>query len=151
MVYSVSTVTDTLLDRSRLRELQVSNLMLQKLLYYSQAWHLVLANKALFDDEVEAWVHGPVVPSVFRRFKQFKWDPITEQISVCNDRYLVTYLDSVLQKYGKYSAKQLERLTHSEAPWCEARVGIAPDEPSNKVISKDAMYRYFKGLIQANA
>ena len=53
----------------------ISNLKLQKLLYYAQAWHLALYGEPLFRDRIEAWVHGPVVPPVFGAFKHNKWQP----------------------------------------------------------------------------
>src|SRR6266446_3445682 len=54
----------------------VTNLKLQKLLYYAQAWKLALHGKPLFNDRIEAWVHGPVVPVVFREYRDFKWAPL---------------------------------------------------------------------------
>lgn len=53
-----------------------TNLKLQKLLYYSQAWYLALYDLPLFDDRIEAWVHGPVVPPVYGAFKGKEWQPI---------------------------------------------------------------------------
>ena len=46
----------------------LSPLKLQKLLYYCQAWHYTIFNKELFDEKIEAWAHGPVVPSQYKRF-----------------------------------------------------------------------------------
>lgn len=151
MAYTIDTVTDALLERSRSRGIAMSNLMLQKLLYYSQAWHLALANAPLFNEDFEAWVHGPVVPAVFRRFKHFRWDAITDAVNPCNDAQLNVYLDSVLNSYGGYSAKQLERLTHSEWPWIFARAGVPDDEPCTHVISEDVMRVYFQTLIRTPA
>lgn len=149
MTRDINSVSDALISRCRERGLSVSNLMLQKLLYYSQAWHLALGNAPLFEDEIEAWVHGPVVPLVFRRFKVYKWDPITERVPTCSDASLIQFLDSIISLYGKYSAKDLERLTHNEAPWTNARVGLSPDEPSSKVIPKEDIRSYFRGLMPA--
>jgi uncharacterized phage-associated protein len=146
MTYSAEVITDALLYQCRLRGLSVGNLMLQKLLYYAQGWSLVLRNKPLFNEEVEAWVHGPVVPSVFRRFKHLKWDAITEETTPRIDTTTLGYLNSVLDVYGKYQPKQLERLTHSERPWCETRIGLAADDPSNRVIPKALMQGYFSSL-----
>lgn len=56
----------------------VSNLKLQKLLYYAQAWHLAIFKQPLFNDEIEAWVHGPVVPEVFRAYRDNKWASIPD-------------------------------------------------------------------------
>ena len=51
----------------------VSNLKLQKLLYYVQGWSLALDNKPAFQDRLEAWVHGPVQSSVYGTFKSYRW------------------------------------------------------------------------------
>lgn len=48
----------------------LTNLKLQKLLYYAKGWYLALYDKPLFNDKIEAWVHGPVVPSIYHAFKQ---------------------------------------------------------------------------------
>ena len=54
----------------------VSNLKLQKLLYYCQAWYLALYDGPLFDERIEAWTHGPCVPPVYGEFKVWQWNPI---------------------------------------------------------------------------
>jgi uncharacterized phage-associated protein len=56
----------------------ISNLKLQKLLYYAQAWHLALYDSSLFPERIQAWVHGPAVPPVYRRFKEWAWKPISD-------------------------------------------------------------------------
>ncbi|PKP61136.1 hypothetical protein CVT91_03840 [Candidatus Atribacteria bacterium HGW-Atribacteria-1] len=56
----------------------ITNLRLQKLLYYTQVWHLVNFNKEpLFDDEIKAWNFGPVVEEVYHKFKNFRHTPIS--------------------------------------------------------------------------
>jgi uncharacterized phage-associated protein len=49
----------------------ISHMKLQELLYYAQGLHLALNGRPLFDDTIEAWTHGPVVPTVYREFKRF--------------------------------------------------------------------------------
>lgn len=58
----------------------LTNMKLQKLLYYAQGWHLALKGDALFDERIEAWPHGPVVPPVYGTFKHYRWNPITETV-----------------------------------------------------------------------
>ena len=50
----------------------ITNLKLQKLVYYAQAWHLALFDEPLFDDPIEAWVHGPVVSSLYSKFPEHR-------------------------------------------------------------------------------
>src|SRR4051794_29210853 len=92
----------------------VTNLKLQKLLYYAQGWYLALNNDPLFNDRIEAWPHGPVVPRVYGRFKHWRWDPISEAIASPQLRDKVAaHLKEVMDVFGIYSAFQLERMTHA--------------------------------------
>jgi len=126
----------------------VSNLKLQKLLYYAQAWNLVFIEEPLFSDTCEAWVHGPVVARVFSEYKANRWSPISEPIGPTVEYPEITaHIDNVLTAYGDLGATQLERLTHQETPWIEARAGLAPDEPSRNVISMKSMKEFYSSLI----
>jgi uncharacterized phage-associated protein len=49
----------------------ISNLKLQKLLYYAQGFHLALYDEPLFPEAIEAWTHGPVVPDLYRHYKKY--------------------------------------------------------------------------------
>ena len=127
----------------------ISNLKLQKLLYYAQAWHLALYDKPLFKASIEAWVHGPVVLSVYRTYRQYSWQPIQEEpekvkllSSTCE------FLDEVMDVYGEFSAYQLEKLTHSEDPWRNARGDLPPDASSSVTISHISMRDYYKARAQ---
>jgi uncharacterized phage-associated protein len=123
---------------------RVSNLKLQKLLYYVQGWHLALKGEPIFTAEIQAWVHGPVTPEVFHLYKHFRWNPIekpTEDLAM--PASIASHTKLVLDAYGKYAASQLEALSHSESPWIDARMGLSPNAPSNAVISHQAMRVYF--------
>lgn len=94
----------------------MTNLRLQKLVYYAQAWHLAIAEKPLFQDDVEAWVHGPVVPCLYYAYRDYGWQPIPrpDRDAVAMDDQTRELLDEVWDTYGQFSAKALENLTHSE-------------------------------------
>jgi uncharacterized phage-associated protein len=144
--YTADKVADTLIHLARERHIDITNLKLQKLLYYAQAWNLVFKDEELFAEDIEAWIHGPVVPSVFRRFKSFRWNTIDSPVNAVTDDALGSHLVSVLDAYGKFGANQLERLTHEEEPWRIARSGVAPDAPSNAVISKKSMKTFYTDI-----
>lgn len=128
----------------------ITNLKLQKLLYYSQAWHLALHGKSLFDDRIEAWVHGPVVPTVFREYREFKWAPLpSDPMSSAPSADICRHITKVLSTYGKFDATKLEHLTHSEGPWIEARNGIPGDVASTNEISHAAMMSYYRARLNA--
>lgn len=128
---------------------QLTNKKLQKLLYYSQAWSLVLKNKALFPDEIEAWVHGPAIPVVYDVFKEFGRGDING-VSIDSSEFSALdesergVLDMVWNIYGKYDGDYLEALSHSEEPWQKAREGLETFEISKAVIPQDSMRVYYE-------
>ena len=124
----------------------LSNLKLQKLVYYAQGFHLALMGKPLFDEPIEAWEHGPVVPVLYRKFKQYGSAAV---LAPENGIEIGAYpeevrdlLDEVYQVYGQYSASKLRNMTHAEPPWVEAH-NVSP----STVISHDSMKRYFQTLV----
>ena len=123
----------------------ITNLKLQKLLYYAQGWHLAFFDKPLFRDSIEAWVHGPVVPSVYSLFKGHGYKPIpVHPRKVPIPRKLREFLSELLLTYLRFDAFSLERMTHQEEPWKEARGSLPPTQPCRKVISTATMKRFFK-------
>ncbi|AWO91946.1 MULTISPECIES: Panacea domain-containing protein [Bradyrhizobium] len=125
----------------------ITPLKLQKLLYYAQAWALVELKRPLFEEDFQAWAHGPVLESIFNDFRKYRWDAIPAPESVPElDAETFAHLGSILQVYGDFSAKKLEAMTHKEDPWKDARAGLKPEERSNAKISKDSMREYYSAL-----
>lgn len=118
----------------------ISNLKLQKLVYYAQGFHLAIFGKELFPEKIEAWNHGPVVPDLYHAYKQYGSNliPAPEGYSCESlsdeEQELVT---EVFQVYGQFSAWKLRDLTHQESPWIE-------NEAINGVISPFEMMEYFQ-------
>lgn len=135
-----------LIFKSSLDGKPVTNLKLQKLLYYAQGWYLAFYRKQLFADRIEAWVHGPVVPEVFREYRDFRWSPLPA-LEATVSAEIADHADQVLSSYGNFDAFQLERMTHSESPWLEARLGLPADRAANVEIKPEAMTRYFRSLV----
>lgn len=135
--------------KAKREEKAITNKKLQKLLYYAQAWHLVFEDKPLFKEEIEAWIHGPVVNDVYQTFKGFGRKPIIwkklddKEVEKTPGQDL---LDSVWSAYGKFDAEYLEILTHSELPWQEARESLDEGEPSDAVISHESMKNFYGAL-----
>lgn len=144
---SPASVSDFLHAECRERGELLTNLKLQKLLYYAQAWHLALRDAELFAENFEAWVHGPVLPSQYHRFKKFVWTPITDHIEKPKLSDEVSgHLIEIVDVFGTETAIALELMTHREKPWQEARGDLAPDAPSSAVIKKGAMQEYYRAL-----
>ncbi|SDD03904.1 Panacea domain-containing protein [Actinokineospora iranica] len=129
----------------------MSAMKLQKLVYYSQAWHLVWDERPLFDQPIEAWANGPVVPDLYRRhqgqYTLTNWpDGNSTRLSPSEQETV----DGVVNAYGKYSAQQLSDLTHREQPWIAARAGLGPTERSRRLISTDAMQEYYSAVASSS-
>lgn len=139
------------------KKLGMTNKKLQKLLYYAQAWSLVFNKQKLFNENIEAWVHGPTVPSIYHTFKTFGFSEINDK-TLTQDTFAELsekekiVLDTVWEVYGKkYEANYLETLTHSEDPWQIARQDLPPYESSTNVISTEEMQKYYeRKLAEAN-
>lgn len=100
----------------------LSNLKIQKLLYYAQGFHLALYGLPLFLEDLEAWDHGPVVPAVYHELKSFGAKAITfyEYSSYqIFDNSSSAFLNKILEMFGKHSAATLRDMTHRESPWTE--------------------------------
>ena len=144
---SPSRTSDFLLCESRERGDVLTNLKLQKLLYYAQAWHLALKSKCLFAEDFQAWVHGPVLPSQYQRFKICEWRPILEEVTPPKlSPDLSCYLKEIVDVFGCETATTLELMTHNERPWKEARQGIPPDQQSTAIIPKELMKEFYQSL-----
>lgn len=126
----------------------ITNLKLQKLLYYVQGWHLGKYKKPIFFQDFEAWVHGPVIPEVYQKYRHNTWHPILEDTSQEFDVSSLTdheeeHIVAALEEYGSEGAFALELMTHKEDPWIQARNGMAPWEGCDYIISKDSMCAFF--------
>jgi uncharacterized phage-associated protein len=124
-------------------------LKLQKLVYYSQVWSLVWDEEPLFNENIEAWANGPVVPDLFQCHKgQFQINTSILPAS-SSDNLTPTQketINSVLKHYGNRTAQWLVDLTHLEDPWRNARGNCGCGEPCDNVISHGAIVEYYSGL-----
>lgn len=123
----------------------ISNLKLQKLLYYLQGFFIAAFDKRLFENEIEAWQYGPVVREMYEHFKQFGSGAITldndSEISILNTDESQLFND-VMEEYGQYSAIKLMNMTHEELPWKR----VFNQNPQGE-ISYDLLRVYFKTQI----
>ena len=151
-------VADYLIAKAGEAGVPITNKILQKLVYYCQAWFYVTNDKKiLFPDTIEAWVHGPVVPNIFRKYTAYGWSPLTlDNVSTTNFEKLTKaekdLIDEVYDVYGKLDAEYLEALTHREDPWTIARGSLLPYETSKNEITIESMGEYYgKKLEDARA
>ena len=123
----------------------ITPLMVQRLIYFAQAWYLANTGNALFDDEFEAWATGPVATSVFGRFEHaaFEHIPFIDNVRSITGTKLEC-LEAIQERYGVYKAQKLDELSQEAGgPWEKARGKLAPEARCNTVITKDAMKRFY--------
>lgn len=119
-------------------------LTLQKLLYFSQGYSYAFYDRPLFSDNMEGWVHGPVVRDVYNKFKDYQYNPIDLDYAIEKlDKNAEDVINYVIDKYSKYDGRYLEQLTHQQEPWILSRQGLDPDERSDKTILKEDIASYF--------
>lgn len=136
----------------------ISNLKLQKILYFIQAGFYMNKGSECFEEEIEAWKYGPVIPEVYHEFKQYgstsipyisEYLDFSEGIFNCKK---VTYDDDIIDdsdkvlinqlidECNKYTASQLVDITHKQDPWLESY-----EDGMNNVIDKLSLQKYFRG------
>ena len=130
---------------------EVTPLMLQKLLYFIQGVYSALYGRPIFAEDCRAWIHGPVYPEVYDLFRDFKYNPIDDARfallegtadALTEDEKKV--IDLVVNTFGMYGGKVLERITHNEDPWKNARKGYGDSIPSSEILTKKSIMRYYE-------
>ncbi len=120
--YSAKTIAKWFIAWAEAEGADLSNLKLQKLLYYAQGWFVRAHRRPLFDDRIRAWSHGPVVPAVYHEYKHFGSGdielPAEDEFDWSDvDSEATAVLIEVWNTYGRYSAWGLRNMTHREPPW----------------------------------
>lgn len=121
----------------------ISNLKLQKLLYYAQGFHLAMNGEKLFEEDIVAWEHGPVVQEIYHKYKIHGANAIEIPKKInfndFNDDQ-INLLNEIYQVYGQFSAWKLRNMTHSEKPWVVTG--------QNEVIQPRILKSFFKTLLK---
>lgn len=138
---SARDVVNYFLTKANPDEERISNLKMQKLLYYAQGFHLAMTGKPLFNESIEAWRYGPVVPAVYHELKQHRDGPLPPAPEEFDPGAVFSaaqleILDEVFEVYGQFSAWKLRDLTHDETPWQRAQSNAG-------TISHDSLREYF--------
>ena len=125
----------------------ISTIKLQKLVYYCQAWSLVWDEKPLFNERIEAWVNGPVVPDLFAFHRGlFLISSIPIGVPGHLSKIQRETINAVINFYGKKTGQELVEISHLEAPWKLARNGMDRDERGNAEISLESMAEYYTSI-----
>lgn len=146
MTYKIEDIAKKIIAKARPEYGDViTNMKLQKILYYMQGFHLAMFEEPLFSEDIEAWMYGPVVPSVYDSYKESGNSPITN-----DEDYTPIKLqgeeeelfDQVYEAYGQFSALKLMQMTHNEIPWKSVPTGYG------SVISKEVIKKYFDTQVE---
>lgn len=147
-MYNASTIAKWFIAWAEADEADLSNLKLQKLLYYAQGHALALFGRSLFKDEIQAWSHGPVVPSVYHTWKDFGSQdlrlPDTDHFTWRDvDPETTELLGKVWNTYGGFGGWKLRNMTHEESPWLKNWRG---EDHRNVVICEDELREFFESV-----
>lgn len=128
---------------------EITNMSLQKLLYYIEAFCQVLLQERIFDNRCEAWTYGPVYPDVYEKYKSFGKNQIhVDEIDLSNDieeKYRKV-IDFVLSQFAIYNGVTLKDLSHAEDPWKNAHAGYGEKERCEEIITHEAITLYFNDV-----
>jgi len=127
----------------------ISPRKLQKLTFYAQSLHLVLYNTPLFDEDFEAWVHGPISPDLYYHFKKYGTQkiPSIERPALIEEKaFKATQI--IWKIYGHHSGKYLERKAFYEEAFQISRKGIPYYESFNEIIPKELMKSTFSKRVR---
>jgi len=143
-MYDVLLIAKYIIKYCNKSNLPISNLKLQKLLYFIQAAFLVEKEHTCFSDEIEAWDFGPVVPAVYYKYKIYGGTNIPYMNSDENLFEIIFQEDKdiinrIINDCAKYTASMLVDITHKQTPWLKA---YAPY--MRNIITKDSIIEFFK-------
>lgn len=122
----------------------ITNLKLQKILYFAQAYYLAKLGKPLFGDIIEAWEYGPVVPSIYHQFKNKGNKALIcekDESNISEEDKKI--LNSIWDTFGGYSASRLVDISHAHSPWKNAYAS------NKKEISHKSMSEYYATLLNS--
>jgi uncharacterized phage-associated protein len=122
----------------------ISNLKLQKLLYYAKGFHQAIFEEALFPEKLCAWTHGPVVYDMYHAYKSYGGNPIIQVEYNPTDRFdeeQLELLNEVWSVFGQFSAWKLRDMTHNEKPWQD-------HESDASIIDDEELQEYFKTRVR---
>lgn len=140
MAYSALDVAKYVINYELSQDRSVTNLRLQKLLYFVQAKVLMETGEPCFNDEMQAWEYGPVVPVVYHAYAEYRNFSIQKQEYESEiAQNIKAYIKDILNYFANTETFELVQITHCQKPWIEAR-----EKGNRQPISIDAIREYFK-------
>lgn len=157
-LYSPQHIANFFIHRASTDGVPMDPLKLIKLVYIGYGWVLALTGKKLFDEPIEAWKHGPVIPSIYHEFKHYRYSCIEEMAGTWDmetgsyqvpqipktDATTNLILDKVWAAYRRLSGWSLRNKTHeNDTPWTQTYDGVM-----GRVISDELIAPHFHKKIR---
>lgn len=158
-MYNALDIARYIINYSNKNNYSISNLKLQKLLYFTQGFFLSIKDEACFSNKIEAWDFGPVIPEAYHTFKEFGANNIPEikEYFEFDDKDFwnsktIQYNDAIIQEEDKLlvnnvletlkgvSATSLVKMTHAQYPWKD----VYDRGSKNIEITQNSIKKYFK-------
>jgi uncharacterized phage-associated protein len=140
---------------------ELTPMKLVKLVYIAHGWHLALTDEPLINEAIQAWKYGPVINSVYHRFKKYGNTQITQTeseyisnqvVMPCVHDVLKTFLNKIWEVYGHYNGVQLSSLTHQpNTPWYQVWHQSAGKKNQFVIIPNDLIKLHYKEKSNAEA
>lgn len=119
---NISDVISRIFFISNRNKIAIRPMKLQKLLFFSFGWYAGKTSNRLFIEDFEAWPYGPVIPEVYRNYREWGADVIREDGRKIHlgDKEADSLVDSVVEQYGVSSDFSLSNITHEKkSPWSD--------------------------------
>lgn len=145
MAVSSLAVANELLRLAQEERVQLTNMQLQKLVFFSHGYHLALQNEPLYYEETRAWPFGPVIPNLYEHLQQYGSSSVTSYLpsSEALNEQQRSIIRLVWDAYKQYDAWRLSDISHRpgspwEKTWIHDRFG--PIDPR-------AVHHYYSQLL----
>lgn len=147
--YSPIRIANAFLAKAEGEGRVLTNMQLQKLVFFAHGWHLALKDAPLINTDVKAWNFGPVIPPLYRALKRFGNGTVVgpiekspDDLKPLEDEFVQSLIARIWQVYGHLTGGQLSTLTHKAgSPW-DVTFKRKPFEE----IPDDLIAKHFKSL-----
>ena len=134
---NVLSLSNHIISRFEAKKQPITNLKLQKILYYVQGYFFKTFDKEAFSEEIYRWQYGPVVPIAYYEYNVFGSRPLASNYgySIVLTEEENKLIDLIIAKCQKFPSSVLVDKTHGETPWKNASSG--------QIITKQAIKTFF--------
>lgn len=165
MPFDARAIANYFLDAAESAGVAVTPMKIQKLVYFAHGWHLAVRNgEPLINEQVEAWMYGPVIPSLYRALRGYGDQPISRRITALRqhtptlsdnpdeEAFVRSLLARVWDIYSPFTAIQLSNMTHEpDTPWFKVFSQYTTNGgtlPKGTDIPHESIQEYFRSRLR---